>query len=91
MPTQDPRPPRFASLSQFFEQPEELATVEELGALGPWSYSSLRWWINNADTNGLEKALVRPNARRLYIHSGRFRQWLDQRTEMVRRQRGIQI
>lgn len=78
---------RFTSLSDFFSQPEELATVDELAAVSPWSSPQIRWWLLKSQENGLEAALVRPNARRLYFHSGRFKQWLDDRTAAVRRER----
>jgi hypothetical protein len=83
--------PRFTSLSDFFEQPEELATVEELCALGPWKESQLRFWLYEADRNGLEAALIRPNTRRLFIHSGRFKAWLEERTAAVRRERAAAL
>jgi hypothetical protein len=76
-------------LSDFLEGPEELATVEDLAALGLWKTSQLRYWLYEADRNGLEDALVRPNARRLFIHSRRFKQWLDDRTAAVRRERSV--
>ena len=78
---------RFASLSEFFAQPEELVTVEELAAIGPWKVSQLRYWLYDADKNGLEAALIRPNPRRLYIHSARFKRWLEERTAAIRRDR----
>ena len=81
-------PPRFASLGEFLEKPEELATVEELCALSPWTPSQLRYWLYESERNGLEAAVVRPNQRRLYIHSGRFKQWLAERTVTVRRDDG---
>jgi hypothetical protein len=80
---------RFTTLSDFLSQPEELATVEELAAVGPWKTSQLRFWLYEADRNGLEAALVRPNQRRLFIHSGRFKKWLDERTAAVRREREL--
>jgi hypothetical protein len=91
MPTATSTAPRFASLSDFFERPEELATVEELVPLGPWKKSQIRWWLSESERNGLEAALVRPNARRLFIHSGRFKQWLDDRTAAVRRAREMAV
>jgi hypothetical protein len=71
--------PRFTTLSDFFSHEEELATVDELCAIGPWKLSQVRYWLYESERNGLEAALVRPNQRRLYIHSGRFKQWLEDR------------
>ena len=82
---------RFSSLSDFLERPEELATVDELCAIGPWKASQIRYWRYESERNGLEAALVRPNQRRLYIHSGRFKQWLDDRTAAVRRERELEL
>lgn len=82
---------RFTTLSEFLERPEELATVDELAAIGPWKLSQIRFWLYESERNGLEDALVRPNQRRLYIHSGRFRQWLEDRTAEVRRERELAI
>ncbi len=83
--------PRFSSLSEFLERPEELATVDELCAIGPWKQSQIRYWLYESERNGLEAALVRPNQRRLYFHSGRFKQWLIDRTASVRREREIEL
>jgi hypothetical protein len=82
---------RFKTLSEFFANPDELATVHELCAIGPWKASQLRYWLYEAERNGLEAALVRPNQRRLYIHSGRFRAWLEARTAQVRRERELAL
>jgi hypothetical protein len=81
--------PRFTSLSEFLERSEELATVEELCAIGPWKPSQIRYWLYESERNGLEAALVRPNQRRLYFHSGRFKTWLETRTAAVRRERDM--
>ena len=83
--------PRFTSLSEFLERPEELATVDELCAIGPWKASQIRYWLYESERNGLESALVRPNARRLYFHSGRFKKWLEDRTASVRRERELAL
>ena len=83
--------PRFSTLSEFLERPEELATVDELCAVGPWKPSQIRYWLYESARNGLEAALVRPNARRLYFHSGRFKQWLEDRTTAVRRERELEL
>lgn len=82
---------RFASLSEFLERPEELATVDELCAVGPWKPSQVRYWLYESERNGLEAALVRPNQRRLYFHSGRFKKWLEERTAAVRREREMAV
>ena len=82
---------RFTSLSDFLERSEELATVDELCAIGPWKLSQVRYWLYESERNGLETALVRPNQRRLYIHSGRFKQWLEDRTAEVRRDRELAL
>lgn len=82
---------RFTSLSDFLTQPEELITVEGLAAIGPWKQSQIRYWLYESERNGLEAALVRPNQRRLYIHSGRFKQWLADRTAAVRRERELDL
>jgi hypothetical protein len=82
---------RFTSLSDFLERSEELATVDELCAIGPWKLSQVRYWLYESERNGLEAALVRPNQRRLYIHSGRFKQWLEDRTAEVRRDRELAL
>ena len=83
--------PRFSSLSEFLERPQELATVDELCAIGPWKRSQIRYWLYESERNGLEAALVRPNQRRLYIHSRRFKKWLDDRTVAVRREREVEL
>jgi hypothetical protein len=88
MPKTAHSPSRFSSLSDFLERPEELATVDELCTLGPWKASQLRYWLYG---NGLEAALVRPNQRRLYFHSGRFKKWLEDRTAAVRQEREAQL
>jgi len=82
---------RFTTLSDFLERPEELATVDELCAIGPWKPSQFRYWLYESQSNGLEAALVRPNQRRLFIHSGRFKRWLEQRTHDVRRARELEV
>lgn len=83
--------PRFATLSEFLERPEELATVDELVAIGPWKKPQIRYWLYESERNGLEEALVRPNQRRLYIHSGKFKRWLQDRTAAVRREREAEL
>ena len=83
--------PRFSSLSEFLERPEELATVDELCAIGPWKQSQIRYWLYESERNGIEAALVRPNQRRLYFHSARFKQWLEDRTAAVRRERELEL
>jgi hypothetical protein len=83
--------PRFATLTDFFAYPEELCTVHELCELGPWKPSQFRYWLYESEQNGLESALVRPNQRRLYIHSGRFKKWLADRTAAVRRERELEL
>jgi hypothetical protein len=52
-------PPRFVSLSEFLERPEDLATVEELSALGPWKASQIRYWLYESGRNGLEAGLMK--------------------------------
>jgi hypothetical protein len=91
MPIATPEQPRFTSLSEFLSRPEELATVDELCAVGPWKPSQVRYWLYESERNGLEAALVRPNQRRLYFHSGRFKKWLEDRTATVRREREIEL
>jgi hypothetical protein len=91
MRSSTPPQPRFASLSEFLERPEELATVDELCVIGPWKSSQIRYWLYESERNGLEAALVRPNQRRLYIHSGRFKKWLADRTAFVRQEREMQL
>lgn len=91
MPDTTHTKPRFSSLSEFLAQPDELATVDELCAIGPWRPSQMRYWLYESDRNGLEAAVVRPNRRRLYIHSARFKQWLTDRTAAVRREREFEL
>ena len=91
MPDKTHSTQRFSSLSEFLERPEELATVDELCAVGPWRLSQVRYWLSESERNGLEVALVRPNQRRLYFHSGRFKQWLEDRTTAVRKEREIEL
>jgi hypothetical protein len=91
MPQSTQTQSRFTSLSDFLERPEELATVDELSTIGPWNRSQIRYWLYESERNGLEAALVRPNQRRLYIHSGRFKQWLEDRTVAVRRERELEF
>ena len=84
-------PSRFKTLSDFLEKQEELCTVAELCAIGPWKPSQIRYWLYESESNGFEAALIRPNARRLYIHSGRFKKWLEDRTAFVRQERAMPL
>jgi hypothetical protein len=90
MPITDSKP-RFQSLSDFFAYPEELTTVKEFALFSPFPETQIRWWFYNAGENGFEDVLVRPNQRRLYIHSGRFKRWLEDRTAAVRKERELDL
>lgn len=74
----------FASLGEFFRDEDNLITVSELARISPFSTTQLRFWLLESEQNGLENAVIRPNSRRLYLHAGRFRQWLDERTKQMR-------
>ena len=81
--------PRFSTLSEFLERPEELATVAELSAVGPWKTTQIRGWLYESVHNRLEAALIRPTGGRVLFHSGRFKQWLEDRTNIVRQKREL--
>ena len=91
MPDTTQSEPRFSCLSEFLERPEELATVNELCAIGPWKISQIKGWLYESEHNKLEAALVRPTQSHVYFHSGRFKKWLGERTNEVRQKRGIVV
>jgi hypothetical protein len=56
---------------------EKLVTVKQLSVFSPaFSEASLRWMIFNAETNGLNRALVKPG-RRVLIDVPEFERWLE--------------
>lgn len=57
---------------------ENLITVKELSTRASYlSESTIRWWIFNADVNGLSSSLVKIGGR-VYIDIASFNQWLSQ-------------
>lgn len=57
---------------------ENLITVKELAGTASYlSESTIRWWIFNADLNGLSASLVKIGGR-VYIDIASFNEWLDQ-------------
>ncbi|GAB2663003.1 hypothetical protein GCM10027193_16580 [Arenimonas aestuarii] len=57
----------------------DLHTVEQFAAKTPFSAGQLRWWIHNAETNGLasHSAIVRVGGRRVYIDPEGFDAWIS--------------
>jgi hypothetical protein len=62
-------------VSQQLRSIKQLA--EELKPTGAFSEASLRWLVFNSNSNGFDAALVRVG-RRVFIHRGRFGEWLEQ-------------
>lgn len=62
-----------------------LKSIPERVKQGPFSESQYRWWIFNAETNGMAaaKALVRIG-RRIYIDEDGFERWLDAQNDKAR-------
>jgi hypothetical protein len=54
----------------------KLKTVAQFADDTPFTEAQIRWWIFNADTNGLAPAFVRVG-RRVYIDTEAFDAWLD--------------
>lgn len=55
-----------------------LKGVSQFATQGPFTENQLRWWIFNADNNGLDEqgAIVRVG-RRVYIDSDAFDRWIE--------------
>lgn len=57
---------------------DKLVTVKQLAVASPaFTEASLRWKIFHAETNGLDRALVKVG-RRVLIDLVEFERWLDQ-------------
>ena len=55
----------------------DLRTVRQLASMNPaFSQASLRWMIFNAETNGLDRALIK-RGRRVLIDVPEFERWLE--------------
>ena len=56
----------------------DLHTVEQFAAKTPFSAGQLRWWIHQAEANGLaaHNAIVRVGSRRVYIDPAGFDAWI---------------
>lgn len=56
----------------------ELKTVRDFAASGPFSESQLRWWIFEAERNGLAKCggVIRIR-RRVYLDPAGFDRWVE--------------
>ena len=63
----------------------KLKTVPDRVKQGPFSEGQYRWWIFNAENNGLAAAgaIVRIG-RRIYIDEDGFDRWLDAQNERAR-------
>lgn len=57
-----------------------LKTVAQFAGDTPFTEAQIRWWIFNANSNGLASAFVRLG-RRVYIDTDAFDTWLDQGTK----------
>lgn len=57
----------------------DLHTVEQFAAKTPFSPGQIRWWIHNAESNGLaaHNAIVRVGGRRVYIDPAGFDRWIE--------------
>ena len=56
-----------------------LRSVNQAVEENPWlTHGAVRWLIFNADSNGLESALVRVG-NRVFIDVDRFNEWLEER------------
>lgn len=53
-----------------------LRTVKAFASESPFTEAQIRWWIFNAESNGLAPALVRIG-RRIYIDVDQFDAWID--------------
>lgn len=56
------------------------ASVRQLAKIYPFSESSLRYWLFNSKTNGLEKCLRRIGTK-LLINLEEFDHWIDSHKE----------
>jgi len=61
-----------------------LQSVVQFAASGPFTQNQLRWWIFQAETNGLAAsgAIVRVQ-RRIYLDVDAFDRWIDSHNEHV--------
>lgn len=61
-----------------------LTTVSKLAADSPFTEAQIRWWIFQANTNGLatQKAIVRIG-RRVYIDTAAFDRWIESQGEVA--------
>lgn len=61
-----------------------LATVAEFASRTPFTQGQLRWWIFNAQTNGLSDAgvIVRVQ-RRVYLDIDAFGRWVESQNQTV--------
>jgi hypothetical protein len=66
-------------------QHRSLKSVRDFAAASGFSEAQVRWWIHQAEINGLARAgaLVRIQ-RRVYIDAERFWQWVDSGAAAVR-------
>ena len=55
-----------------------LQTIKDFAARGPFSESQLRWFVFNAERNGMAAAgaVVRIGTRRVYIDTEGFDRWI---------------
>ncbi len=54
-----------------------LKSVAQFAAESPFTEAQVRWWIFNAQANGLHIAIIRIG-RRVYIDVDAFARWIDQ-------------
>lgn len=59
-----------------------LKSVADFADSSPFSEAQLRWWIFNAQSNGLKPAVVRIG-RRVYLDVDAFDRWLDAQNSAV--------
>ena len=53
-----------------------LRTVAQFAAESPFTAGQVRWWIFNAQNNGLSPAVLRVG-RRVYLDTIAFERWLE--------------
>lgn len=62
----------------------ELKTVRDFAANSPFSESQLRWWIFEAERNGLARCggVVRIG-RRVYLDANGFERWIESQQKVA--------
>lgn len=71
--------PAITAMNGQHQMIRDLHTVSQFANKTSFTEPQLRWWIHNAETNGLasHSAIVRVGGRRVYIDPAGFSRWIE--------------